>query len=86
MPDLQASNAMNLYFPISVLVLAGLLFFPVYRLVLALSVRRLEKRIEKKLNDDELAGQKRRSQVITSVIVIMFSLLFNLRLVDTTYG
>ena len=77
---------MNWYFLVSVLVLAGLLFIPVSRLVFTLSVRRLEKRTERTLNDAELAGQNRRARVITLIVVIAFSILFNLRFIDPTHG
>ena len=77
---------MNWYFLVSVLVLAGLLFIPVSRLVFTLSVRRLEKRTERTLNDAELTGQNRRARVITLIVVIAFSILFNLRFIDPTHG
>ena len=77
---------MNWYFLVSVLVLAGLLFIPVSRLVFTLSVRRLEKRTERTLNDAELTGQNRRARVITLIVVIAFSILFNLRFIDPIHG
>jgi hypothetical protein len=60
--------------------LAALLFVPVSRLIWALSARRLERKLERKLDDDELTGQKRRAGVIAVVVVIIFSALFNYNL------
>ena len=77
---------MNWYFAVSVLLLAGLLFVPVSRLVFTLSVRRLEKRSGEKLGAAELEGQRRRARVIALVLVFLFSLLFNLRLPVPPHG
>lgn len=60
--------------------LAALLFIPVSRLIWALSTRRLERKLGRKLDDAELAGQKRRAAVIASGLVIIFSALFNYNL------
>jgi len=40
--------------------LAAALWWPVSRLVWVLSVRRLERRAERRLDEAEIAGQKRR--------------------------
>ena len=60
--------------------LAALLFIPVSRLIWALSARRLEKNLERKLDDEELAGQKRRAGVIAVGVVMIFAALFNYNL------
>jgi hypothetical protein len=60
--------------------LALLLFIPVSRLIWVLSAGRLERRLERKLDDEELAGQKRRAGVIALGLVIIFSALFNYNL------
>lgn len=61
-----------------VFVLAAMLFIPVSRLVWVLSVRRLERRLARPLNDDERLGQRRRARVLTAFVVLVFSLLFNI--------
>jgi len=60
--------------------LTALLLLPVSRLIWALSARRLERRLERKLTDEELAGQKRRAVFIALGLVIIFSALFNYNL------
>lgn len=66
------------FFTLSVIVLAALLYLPVTRLVWALSVRRLERRTGTGLDEGERTGQLRRARVVALLIVIVFSLLFNL--------
>ena len=70
---------MNAYFAFSTLILAALLFVPVSRLILALSVRRLERRTGRRLGPGEIAGQRRRARVIALVLVLVFAFAFNLR-------
>jgi hypothetical protein len=60
--------------------LAAMLFLPISRLIWALSTRRLEQKLARKLDDAELAGQKRRAAIIASGVVIIFSTLFNYNL------
>lgn len=66
------------FFALSVLVLAALLLLPVSRIIWVLSVRRLERKRGEPLSDAERRGQLRRARVIGLVVVIGFSLLFNL--------
>lgn len=60
--------------------LAAMLFVPVSKLVWTMSVRRQERKLERKLDPPEIQGQLRRARVIAFVLVIIFSLLFNLNL------
>ena len=57
--------------------LAAMLFLPVSRLVWALSVRRQERKLERKLNDEEKMGQLQRARFIAFFLVIIFALIFN---------
>jgi dolichol kinase len=68
----------SVFFTLSVIVLAALLFLPVTRLVWVLSVRRLERRTGTVLDETERAGQLRRARLVALILVILFSLLFNL--------
>lgn len=68
----------SVFFTLSVVVLAALLFLPVSRLVWVLSVRRLERRTGTALDETERAGQLVRARLVALVLVILFSLLFNL--------
>ncbi len=68
------------YFVFSVLVLATLLFFPASKLIWALSVRRLQRKLGRELNEAELQGQLRRARVIAVLVCLPFSYLFNVSL------
>lgn len=70
----------QLWFLISVAVLAVLLFFPVSKLIWVLSVRRLQRRSGRELSEVELEGQRRRARVIAAFVVLIFSFLFNANL------
>lgn len=66
------------FFTLSTVVLAALLFFPVTRLIWVMSVRRLERKRGETLADAERQGQLQRARVVALLIVIFFSLVFNL--------
>ena len=57
--------------------LAAMLFIPVSKLVWTLSVRRQERKLERKLNDAEIQGQLQRARFISLFLVVLFALLFN---------
>jgi hypothetical protein len=71
-------NAEQVYTLISVLVLAALLFFPVSKLVWVLSVHRLQRKLNRELTTQEMAGQQRRARLISFFLVLIFAYLFNL--------
>lgn len=66
-----------LYFIASVAILALLLFFPVSKLVWVLSVRRLQRKEQRTLSQDDIQGQLLRARFMSLFIVILFSILFN---------
>ncbi|MAC41777.1 MAG: hypothetical protein CMJ05_08310 [Pelagibacterales bacterium] len=68
----------ELFYLLSVTLLALLLYYPVNKLIFILSVRRYEKKIGNSLSDEELRGQLIRSRFITIILIIFFSSLFNL--------
>ncbi len=72
---------MTIYFYLSVALLALMLFFPVSKLVWTLSVRRLQRKMDRELNPEEQQGQKIRARFLSLLLVIGFSWLFNLQLV-----
>ena len=51
--------------------LTVMLFFPVSKLVWALAVRRQERKLKRKLNESEVAGQLQRARFITLLVVAM---------------
>ena len=59
------------------LFLAMLLFFPVCKLVWTMSVRRMERKLDRKLNEQEIASQLQRARFLTVFLVAPFALLFN---------
>jgi hypothetical protein len=59
--------------------LAAALWWPASRIIWVLSVRRLQRKLERELGPDEIAGQKRRAWVIAAVLCLVFSALFNAR-------
>ncbi len=76
----------QLYSLFSILLLAGLLFFPVSKLILLFSARRLQRRLQRELEPSEMAGQRRRARLIAAVVVLVFSYLFNISLLGKLHG
>ena len=79
-------SGQQVYFVVSVLVLAGLLFFPVARIIWTLSVRRLQRKLARELNQSEIAAQLKRARFLAFFLVLIFSYLFNSTLLDNLYG
>jgi hypothetical protein len=70
-----------LFFLVSVSVLAVLLFFPISKLIWVMSVRRLQRKLNRELNETELAGQMTRARFVSIFVSLLFSYLFNLNLI-----
>ncbi len=75
-----------LYFGVSTVVLAALLFIPASKLIWVLSVRRLERKGGRALNEAERQGQKTRARVIAVVLCVVFAALFNGQLLGMFAG
>ncbi len=60
-----------------ILVLAALLFWPMSKLVWVLSVRRLQRKLSRPLDEKEVAGQITRARVISVFVSLLFSFLYN---------
>ena len=73
---------LNSYYVISVIILALLLYYPVNKMIFVLSVRRLERKIGKQLNDDQKNGQLKRSRFISIILILCFSCLFNINILS----
>lgn len=54
-----------------------LLLYPVSKLVWVFSVRRLQRKLDKELDVDEIKGQRNRAFVIGAFISFLFSVLYN---------
>jgi hypothetical protein len=76
----------QLYFFFSIFLLAVLLFFPVSKLILVFSARRLQRRLQRELEPAEIAGQQRRARFIAAPVVLVFSYLFNISLLGSLHG
>lgn len=60
-----------------VALLAALLVYPVAQWIWALSVRRLQRKLDREASADEVAVHKRRAWKISAVVCPLFSLFFN---------
>lgn len=66
----------SLYDVISILVLAGLLFVPVSKLIWVLSVRRLQRKLQTELSAEEINGQLTRARFVSLFLSTLFAALF----------
>jgi len=73
---------LNSYYVFSVIILILLLYYPVNKLIFVLSVRRLERKFGKQLNSYQKSGQLKRSRFISIILIIFFSCLFNINILD----
>ena len=69
-----------LYYLASTAVLALLLFYPVSRLIWFVSVRRLQKKLQRTLSDQEVRGQRNRALFLSILVTVLFAALFNYNL------
>lgn len=76
----------QIYRLVSVLILAALLFLPASKLIWVMSVRRLQRRLQRELNQQELDEQLRRARVISLFLVLIFSYLFHISVLEELYG
>ena len=70
----------------AVLILAGLLLYPVATLIWVMSVRRLERKLSRPLEDEERTGQRNRAWILAVFLCLLFSFLFNLSMVGSGIG
>ena len=70
------------FYLLSVIILTLLLYYPVNKLIFVLSVRRLEKKTGKNLSNMEKSGQLKRSRFISIILILLFSCLFNINILD----
>ena len=71
----------SVYFVGSVLLLSVLLFFPVSKLIWVLSVRRLQRKMQRELSEQETKGQLKRARILAVFIAVIFAFLFNAHLI-----
>jgi len=66
-----------LNFILWLLLLAALLFWPMSKLIWVLSVRRLQRKLARALDEKEIDGQIMRARVISVFVSLLFSFLYN---------
>jgi hypothetical protein len=66
-----------LNFILWVVLLAALLLWPMSKLVWVLSVRRLQRKLSRPLEEKEVAGQVARARIISVFVSLLFSFLYN---------
>jgi len=67
-----------LNFILWIVLLAALLFWPMSKLVWVLSVRRLQRKLGRPLDEGEIAGQMNRARVVSVFVSLLFSFAYNL--------
>ena len=72
----------EMYYILCVVLLSALFYLPVNKLILVLSIRRLEKKIGQSLSDDERKNQLNRSRFISIILILIFSCLFNIEILN----
>ena len=73
---------LNNFYVLSVIILTLLLYYPVNKLIFILSIRRLERKTGKQLNNIQKTGQLRRSRFVSIFLILIFSCLFNINILD----
>ena len=76
----------DISFIIWVIALAALLFYPVSKLIWVFSVRRLQRKLDRELSDEEINGQRNRARIIAAFVVLLFSVLYNLNTLGVPGG
>jgi len=75
-----------LFFSIWWVLLALALFFPVSKLIWVMSVRRLQKKLGRPLEDHELTAQRNRARVLATLLCLFFSFLYNIQTLGLPTG
>ena len=70
-------DATRIWYWISSIGLAAILFRPVKKMIFAQRVRRTERKIDRRLTEDERQDLEKRTVPMTVFIVVTFSFLFN---------
>jgi len=70
-------DAMRIWYWISSIGLAALLFRPAKKMIFSLRVRRAERKLDRQLTEGERQDLEKRTIPITVFIVVTFSFLFN---------
>jgi hypothetical protein len=75
-----------IYQIVSILMLAGLLFFPVSNIIWVMSMQRLRRKFKRELRYQEIAVQRQRARFIAVFMTLIFAYFFNLHILGKLYG
>ena len=78
-------DASRVWFWISSICLAALLFRPAKKMIFGQRVRRIERKIDRPLNEEERQDLEKRTIPMTAFIVVTFSFLFNAVIMSKYY-
>jgi len=70
-------DAISVWFGISTIFLAFVLFKPVNKSIFVQRVRKAERKLKRDLTEEEREVHKKKSVPITAIIVLTFAILFN---------
>ena len=70
-------NTLVLWYGITSFILGIVLFFPLRKIILAMSVNRLARKEKREVTEDEIARVKKRVTVIAAIIAITFAFVYN---------
>jgi hypothetical protein len=70
-------DGMKIWYWISSIGLAALLFRPAKKMILSLRVRKAERKLDRSLTEEETSELEKKTIPITVFIVVTFSFLFN---------
>jgi len=77
---------MMIFYNFTSILLGVLLFFPVRKMVLGININRLQSRENREIQAVEFAVLKKRVTVITAIIAVTFSFVYNKILIYKIYG
>ncbi len=78
--------SMMIFYNFTSILLGVLLFFPVRKMVLGININRLQSRENREIQAVEFAVLKKRVTVITAIIAVTFSFVYNKILIYKIYG
>jgi hypothetical protein len=84
--DLLNMDAYRVWYWVSSIFLAVLLFRPTKKFILVQRVRKAERKLKRELTEEERKDLEKRTVPITAFIVITFAFLFNNVIMGKYYG
>ncbi len=81
----EMATGLALWYWLSTLILAGLLYKPVQRLIVVRRIRKIEKELKRETTPEEREAVKRKAIPLVVVIVMTFAFIFNKVLMGRFY-